>query len=85
VGLTLLKLHRFEEAAAELSKAASLNPRDPAAHANLATAYVQVGRVDEAIAEFRQASEAELDPAAREELAGVIAQLEAEKKGAGHR
>ena len=85
VGLTLLKLHRFEEAAAELSKAASLNPRDPAAHANLATAYVQVGRVDEAIAEFRQASEAELDPAAREEIAGLIAQLEAEKKGAGHR
>jgi tetratricopeptide (TPR) repeat protein len=85
VGLTLLKLHRFEEAAGELSKAASLNPRDPGAHANLATAYVQFGRFDDAIAEFRQASALESDPSAREEIAGLIAQLEAEKKGAGHR
>jgi tetratricopeptide (TPR) repeat protein len=84
LGLTLLKLRRFEEAAAELSKAASLNPRDPAAHANLATAYVQFGRVDEAIAEFNRASALESDPAARDEIAGLIAQLEAEKKGTGH-
>jgi protein O-mannosyl-transferase len=85
LGLTLLKLHRFDEAAAELSKAASLNPRDPAAHANLATAYAQVGRLDEAIAEFRQASAVEPDPAARDEIAGLIVQLDAEKKGAGQR
>jgi Flp pilus assembly protein TadD len=85
LGLTLMKLHRFEEALSELSKAASLNPRDPAPHANLATTYVQFGRFDEAIAEFRQASALESDPGARNEIAGVISQIEAEKKGAGHR
>jgi protein O-mannosyl-transferase len=85
VGLTLLKLHRFEEAVTELSTAASLNPRDPAAHADLATAFVQLGRLDEAIAQFRLAAAVEADPAGRQEIQGLIAQLEAEKKGAGHR
>jgi tetratricopeptide (TPR) repeat protein len=85
LGLTLLKLQRFDQAAIELSKAVSLNPQNPASHANLATALVQLGQIDAAIAEFRQASAVESDPAAREELGGIIQQLEAEKKGAGHK
>ena len=85
LGLTLLKLRRFEEAATELSRAATLNPRDPAAHANLGTTFVELGRIDEAVDQFRQASTVESDPSARAELQAIIQQLDAEKKGAGHR
>jgi len=85
LGFALMKMGRFDDAIPALATAARLNPNNPAAHANLATSLAQLGRFDEAIAEFRQASAAESDPAARNEIAGIIAQLEAEKKEAGHR
>ena len=85
LGLALMNLSRFDEAVAALANAARLDPRNPAAHANLATSLAQLGRFDEAIAEFRQAASAESDPAARDEIRGMIEQLEREKKGAGQR
>jgi len=85
LGFALMKMGRFDDAIPALANAARLDPNNPAAHANLATSLAHLGRFDEAIAEFRQTSAAESDPAARSEIAGLIAQLEAEKKRAGHR
>jgi protein O-mannosyl-transferase len=84
LGLAYMKLRRFDEAYAELSRASALNPRDPAAHANLGTTLAELGRFDEAIDQFRQAAAVEPDATAREEIRGIIEQLEAEKKRAGH-
>jgi tetratricopeptide (TPR) repeat protein len=85
LGLTLLNLHRFDEAVPEFLRAIALNPGDPATHGDLATALVQLGRIDEAIAQFREAAAREGDPSAREDIRGIVEQLEAQKKGAGHR
>ena len=76
---------RFDEAAAALASAVRLDPRNPAAHANLGTTLAELRRFDEAIDQFRQAAAVEPDAAAREEIRGIIDQLEAEKKRAGHR
>jgi len=80
-----MQMGRFDDAIPALATAARLDPKNPAAHANLATSLAQLGRFDEAIVEFRQTSAVESDPAARNEIAGLIAQLEAEKKRARHR
>ena len=85
LGFALMNLGRFDQAAIALADAARLDPRNPAAHGNLATVLAQLGRFDEAIAEFRQAASVETDAAAREEIRGMIEQLENEKKGAGRR
>ena len=85
LGFALMQTGRFDEAAAALASAVRLDPRNPAAHANLGTTLAELRRFDEAIDQFRQAAAVEPDAAAREEIRGIIDQLEAEKKRAGHR
>jgi Flp pilus assembly protein TadD len=83
LGFALMNLGRFEEASQALTTAVRLDPNNPAAHGNLATTLAQLGKFDEAIAQFRQAQAVEADPAARNEIEALIAQLADEKKGAG--
>jgi superkiller protein 3 len=60
-GAALLKEGKFEEAAAELQKAAEAAPMSAVIQSNLAYAYDRQGRTDEAVAAYRKALE--LDPA----------------------
>ena len=59
-GAALLKEGKFEEAAAELQKAAEAAPKSAVIQSNLAYAYDRQGRTDEAVAAYRKALE--LDP-----------------------
>ena len=59
-GVQLLKDGKFEEAAAELQKAAEAVPTSAVFQSNLAYAYDRQGRTDEAVAAYRKALE--LDP-----------------------
>jgi len=56
----LIKEGKFEEAAAELQKAAEAAPKSAVIQSNLAYAYDRQGRVEEAVAAYRKALE--LDP-----------------------
>jgi len=60
-GAALIKEGKFEEAAAELEKAAEASPKSAVVQSNLAYAYDRQGRVEEAVAAYRKALE--LDPA----------------------
>ena len=60
-GAALLKDGKFEEATAELQKAAETAPSSPVIQSNLGYAYDKQGRTEEAIAAYRKALE--LDPA----------------------
>ncbi len=59
-GAALIKEGKFEEAAAELQKAAEAAPKSAVIQSNLAYAYDRQGRVEEAVAAYRKALE--LDP-----------------------
>jgi Flp pilus assembly protein TadD len=59
-GAALLKEGKFEEAAAELEKAAEAAPKSAVIQSNLAYAYDRQGRTEEAVAAYRKALE--LDP-----------------------
>ena len=59
-GAALIKEGKFEEAAAELQKAAEASPKSAVIQSNLAYAYDRQGRVEEAVAAYRKALE--LDP-----------------------
>jgi tetratricopeptide (TPR) repeat protein len=54
LGLLLESEHRFEDAAAELRRAAELNPKDPAIHYRLARVYDRLGKTAEARSEREQ-------------------------------
>ena len=60
-GAALLKEGKFEEAAAELEKAAEGAPKSAVIQSNLAYAYDRQGRTEDAVAAYRKALE--LDPA----------------------
>src|SRR5215467_13517492 len=60
-GAALLKEGKFEEAAAELEKAAEASPKSAVIQSNLAYAYDRQGRTEDAVAAYRKALE--LDPA----------------------
>ena len=60
-GAALLKEGKFEEAAAELEKAAEAAPKSAVIQSNLAYAYDRQGRTEDAVAAYRKALE--LDPA----------------------
>lgn len=60
-GAALLKEGKFEEAAAELQKAAEASPKSAVILSNLAYAYDRQGRTEEAVGAYRKALE--LDPA----------------------
>ena len=60
-GTALLKEGKFEEATAELQKAAEAAPTSAVIQSNLAYAYDRQGRTEEAVAAYRKALE--LDPA----------------------
>ena len=60
-GAALLKEGTFEEAAAELEKAAEAAPKSAVIQSNLAYAYDRQGRTEDAVAAYRKALE--LDPA----------------------
>lgn len=60
-GAALLKEGKFEEATAELQKAAEAAPTSAVIQSNLGYAYDRQGRTDEAVAAYRKALE--LDPA----------------------
>jgi len=60
-GAALLKDGKFEEAAAELEKAAEASPKSAVIQSNLAYAYDRQGRTEDAVAAYRKALE--LDPA----------------------
>ncbi len=60
-GAALLKDGKFEEAAAELEKAAEAAPKSAVIQSNLAYAYDRQGRTEDAVAAYRKALE--LDPA----------------------
>ncbi len=60
-GAALLKEGKFEEAAAELQKAAEAAPTSAVVQSNLAYAYDRQGKTDEAVAAYRKALE--IDPA----------------------
>jgi tetratricopeptide (TPR) repeat protein len=53
LGVTLISAKRFSEAVAPLETAVKLEPRNPAAHYNLAMAYNRAGRKEDADKEFR--------------------------------
>jgi tetratricopeptide (TPR) repeat protein len=55
LGVTLLKLKKYDEAVAPLEAAASLKPDDVTYLSNLAFAYDQVGRSTDALSVLRQA------------------------------
>jgi len=59
-GAALIKEGKFEEAAAELQKAADAAPTSAVIQSNLAYAYDRQGRTEEAVAAYRKALE--LDP-----------------------
>jgi superkiller protein 3 len=59
-GAALLKDGKFEEAVAELQKAADAAPTSAVVQSNLAYAYDRQGRTEEAVAAYRKALE--LDP-----------------------
>jgi len=59
-GTALIKEGKFEEAAAELQKAAEASPKSAVIQSNLAYAYDKQGRIEEAVAAYRKALE--LDP-----------------------
>ncbi len=59
-GAALLKEGKFEEAAAELQKAAEAAPKSAIIQSNLGYALDRQGRIDEAVAAYRKALE--LDP-----------------------
>jgi superkiller protein 3 len=59
-GTALLKEGKFEEAAAELQKAAEAAPKSAIIQSNLGYALDRQGRIDEAVAAYRKALE--LDP-----------------------
>jgi len=59
-GAALIKEGKFEEAAAELQKAAEAAPKSAVIQSNLAYAFDRQGRVEEAVAAYRKALE--LDP-----------------------
>ena len=59
-GTALIKEGKFEEAAAELQKAAEAAPKSAVIQSNLAYAYDKQGRIEEAVAAYRRALE--LDP-----------------------
>src|SRR5579884_1314517 len=56
-GLKALNEHRYEEAAAEFQKAVEADPKDYAAHFNLAIAYGFLNRDADGIAEYRKTLE----------------------------
>ena len=60
-GAALIKEGKFEEAAAELQKAAETAPKSAVIQSNLAYAYDKQGRIEDAVAAYRKALE--LDPA----------------------
>ena len=60
-GAALLKEGKFDEAAAELQKAAEAAPKSAVIQSNLGYAYDKQGRTDEAVAAYRKALE--LEPA----------------------
>src|SRR5215470_11406100 len=60
-GAALIKEGKFEEAAAELEKAAEASPKSAVIQSNLAYAYDRQGRTEDAVAAYRKALE--LDPA----------------------
>ncbi len=60
-GAALLKDGKFEEAAAELQKAAEAAPKSAVIQSNLGYAYDRQGRTDDAVAAYRKVLE--LDPA----------------------
>jgi len=59
-GAALIKEGKFEEAAAELQKAAEAAPKSAVIQSNLAYVYDRQGRIEEAVAAYRKALE--LDP-----------------------
>jgi tetratricopeptide (TPR) repeat protein len=52
LGSTLISQKKFADAVSPLEKAVKLEPQNPAAHYNLATAYVRTGRKQDADKEF---------------------------------
>jgi tetratricopeptide (TPR) repeat protein len=52
LGSTLISQKKFADAVTPLEKAVKLEPQNPAAHYNLATAYVRTGRKQDADKEF---------------------------------
>jgi tetratricopeptide (TPR) repeat protein len=52
LGSTLISQKKFADAVTPLEKAVKLEPQNPAAHYNLATAYVRIGRKQDADKEF---------------------------------
>ena len=57
IGVTLSDLHRFDEGISAYLQALALNPRSHMVHGNIAKAYHQLGRYDEAIKHYREALE----------------------------
>ena len=73
LGEALLRAGRPEDAIGPLRRVAAVQPRDGDAHNALGVAYVQAGRLDEAVPEFEEAVRIGIPPAARENLERVRA------------
>ncbi|HZV36911.1 MAG TPA: tetratricopeptide repeat protein, partial [Verrucomicrobiae bacterium] len=77
LGNALAALGRFPEAAAEYSKALSMEPDSPDAENNLGAILLRLGKPDEAAKHFESALQLQPDyPEAHDELAGIF-----QKKG----
>jgi Flp pilus assembly protein TadD len=75
IAIDTMKKNRFDEAAAQWSKALDLNPDDGKAHFNLGYSLFELGRMDEAIQEYRKACDLDPeDPIAQANLALALAQ-----------
>ena len=81
LGHTLGRRGRHEAAMSAYRAAIALEPREAALRVNLAANLASIGRFDEAIEQGRLALEFESDPASRNEIAELIAQLANAKNG----
>jgi Flp pilus assembly protein TadD len=79
-GRLLLRLHREQEALADLQRAEKATPNDPMIHFSLAQAYRALGKADEARTELETFRK--LDSAARAAAADQAQQAIRNKEGA---
>jgi tetratricopeptide (TPR) repeat protein len=72
LGALAQRLGRFEEAARCYAVALEANDNDPSAHHGIASAYRDLGRIDEAIAHFARADQIAPNPVSRAARASLL-------------